>query len=188
MSNKRLELTAKQLLDIRNYEKFPEEDLFELAKKLKVSTEFKKKYLEYQKNKFISNNIITINKVKLNGGEYKISNVDGVECITNFSGQVVTRTLIYPSLICIDLVTEQEEIELTYKKRGEWCSKKFPRAFFSSGSKIEKLASFGISIDMNSKTLLSKYLNDLLDLNIYKIPVKQSLDRLRLVRRYFCSL
>lgn len=188
MSNKRLELTAKQLLDIRNYEKFPEEDLFEQAKKLQIKTEFKSKYMEYQKNKFISNNIITMNKIKLNGGEYKISNVDGVECITNFSGQVVTRTLIYPSLICIDLVTEQEEIELTYKKRGEWCSKKFPRAFFSSGSKIERLASFGISIDMNSKTLLSKYLNDLLDLNIYKIPVKQSLDRLRLVRRYFCSL
>lgn len=181
MTSNGLELTKKELLDINTYEKYSEDFLIEEAKKLKLLTEFKKKYIKYQKNKFISNNILEINKVKLNGGEYKISNVDGVECITNFSGQVVTRTLIYPSLICIDLVTEQEEIELTYKKRGEWCSKKFPRAFFSSGSKIEKLASFGISIDMNSKTLLSKYLNDLLDLNIYKIPVKQSLDRLRLV-------
>lgn len=178
MSSERLELTRKDLLDIKTYSKYPEEVLFERAKKLKVLNDFKKVYLKYQKEKFISNNILIMNKVKLNGGEYKISNIDGVECITNFSGQVVTRTLVYPSLICVDLVSEQEEIELTFKKRSEWCSKKFPRSIFSSGSKIEKLASFGISVDINSKALLSKYLNDMLDLNIYKIPVKHSLNRL----------
>ena len=137
--------------------------------------------MEYQKNKFISNNIITMNKIKLNGGEYKISNVDGVECITNFAGQVVTRTLIYPSNIYTNLITGKEDIELTYKKRGEWFSKKIPRNFLSNGSKIEELSTYGISMDMNSKGLLSKFLMDMLDLNIFKIPLKLSIDRLRVV-------
>ena len=179
-NNKSLELNKEQILDTNLYDKYSEEDLFKRAKELRVLGDFKKTFFEYQKNKFISNNIITINGVKLNGGEYKISNVDGVECITNFSGKVVTSTLIYPSGICVNLSTEQEEVELTYKKRGEWCSKKFPRNFFSSGSKLESLAGFGISVDIDTKKLLSKYLNDMLDLNIYKIKVKQSLDRLRL--------
>lgn len=188
MSNKKrlekdneIELTTKQLLDPKCYDNYSEDFLFEQAKKLKIKTEFKSKYMEYQKNKFISNNIITMNKIKLNGGEYKISNVDGVECITNFAGQVVTRTLIYPSNIYTNLITGKEDIELTYKKRGEWFSKKVPRNFLSNGSKIEELSTYGISMDMNSKGLLSKFLMDMLDLNIFKIPLKLSIDKLRVV-------
>lgn len=185
-NNKRLEqkeevkLTKNQLLDTNCYKDYSEDFLFEQAKKLKMKTEFKKIYYDYQKNNFASNNILTINNIKLNGGEYKISNVDGVECIVNFAGRVVTRTLIYPSCIYVNLVTGKEDVELAYKKRGEWYSKKIPRNFLSNGSKIEELSTCGISMDMNSKGLLSKFLMDMLDLNIFKIPIKQSIERLRL--------
>lgn len=188
MEQKRLELDEKSILNPKIYNMFDEDTLFKKAKEFKKTTEFKKKYYAYKKEQFSSNNIIKINDQKLNGGEYKITVNDGVVSIVNYSNEVVTKTLIYPSKIFVELENETEVVEFTYKKRGEWYTIKVPRSYLSNSAKLAELSAYGISMDVYSKNLLSKYLTDMLDLNSYNIEVKNSLSRLRLVSKYFCAL
>jgi len=81
---------------------------------------------------------------------------------------------VYISRIFKNQNTDQEKVELSFIKYGEWVKRTYDKSIIADRRKIVALAPDGIGVTSENAPLLVRYLNDLESLNEGIIPVVNS--------------
>lgn len=172
------------ILEIENVQarKKVENEIYDIARELKIITKFKSTYEAYKREK-----LLEMQKTKkiyfghnaefpsLLGGEYFIGE-DG--SIFNGNGNRVCYQLIQPTAIYKNIEDGRELVECSFYSDGKW--KKFveERLVLSHSGKIVSLAAKGVDVTTERASMLVKYLNEMINLNRDIIPLKESISKL----------
>ena len=90
----------------------------------------------------------------------------------------VANEPVYISGVFVDLDTKKEQLEVTFRRMGEWKSIITERENVLRKTMIEKLINLGLPVNSENSGLLVKYLADFESLNIRRIECKKSTNRL----------
>lgn len=151
-----------------------------IAKKFKVHTDFKNMlnlYTDKQKKesknnmKIISVKNIPIENLEIN--EYECS-INGIKDI---KGNCICPHLIIPAERFINTITGNEKIKLSFYKDKKWKNIVVNKEVISSANKIVSLSNKGIEVNTLTATALIKYLSDVININIDKIPCSLSTNK-----------
>lgn len=162
----------------------------EKARELKATTAFNKIFKEKQKALASSNpeksittsgnsGIIKINDTEYYTTRYEMED-DGkiYEIIPNVGRILVCYHPIIPVERFTNLEDETKKIKLAYFREKKWQTLTVDKSTISSNQSIVKLADYGISVTSETAKYLVKYLSEIENLNLDKIPVDQSVSRL----------
>lgn len=116
--------------------------------------------------------------LELMSGDY-ICDEGGVRVLDKFGYEsMVCPHPIMPIRRLINVDSEEERIEIAYKKGFIWRSIIVEKSTLSSSSKILELAAYGVIVTAENAKALSSYLFNIEQLNYTTIPEKRSVGRL----------
>lgn len=116
--------------------------------------------------------------LELMSGDY-ICDENGVRVLDKFGYEsMVCPHPIMPIRRLINVDSEEERIEIAYKKGYIWRSIIVEKSTLSSSSKILELAAYGVIVTAENAKALSSYLFNIEQLNYSVIPEKRSVGRL----------
>lgn len=116
--------------------------------------------------------------LELMSGDY-ICDESGVKVLDKFGYEsMVCPHPIMPIRRLINVDSEEERIEIAYKKGYIWRSIIVEKSTLSSSSKILELAAYGVIVTAENAKALSSYLFNIEQLNYAVIPEKRSVGRL----------
>ena len=116
--------------------------------------------------------------LELMSGDY-ICDENGVRVLDKFGyEQMVCPHPIMPIRRLINVDSEEERVEIAYKKGFVWRSIIVEKSVISSSSRILELASKGVIVTAENAKTLSSYLFNIEQLNYAAIPEKRSVGRL----------
>lgn len=171
--------SKEELLKLEKFDLSLEKEYYDLAKKYKVLTEFKRIYERYKKQALKYGNTIYFGEdapiKEMVSGEYHLG--ENGELL-NYRGNKVCYQLVQPVEIYQNIINGLEFVKCAFKHYDRWKYFVVNRETLSHNGKIVSLANKGLDVTSNNSSLLVKYLSDMLHLNSDKIPIKKSVSKL----------
>lgn len=103
----------------------------------------------------------------------------GVRSEDGFAGvQIACCHPIMPIEVITNIDTNEEKIKLAFYKRNRWCETIVSKEITSVASKITQLATMGIAVTSENAKFLVRFLCDIENKNLERIPCRESVSRL----------
>lgn len=110
----------------------------------------------------------------LSTGEFKITQFG----IYDKNGTEISPTPIVPYCLYRKNIDNVEKVRILYRKNDKWQSLDIDRLTISNQSKIIDLSNHGIGVSSANALQMVKFMNNIFDLNVENIPVRDSVARL----------
>lgn len=110
----------------------------------------------------------------LSTGEFKITQFG----IYDKSDTEISPTPIVPYCLYRKNIDNVEKVRILYRKNDKWQSLDIDRLTISNQSKIIDLSNHGIGVSSANALQMVKFMNNIFDLNVENIPVRDSVARL----------
>ena len=110
----------------------------------------------------------------LSTGEFKITQLG----IYDKNDTEVSPTPIVPYCLYRKNIDNVEKVRILYRKNDKWQSLDIDRLTISNQSKIIDLSNHGIGVSSANALQMVKFMNNIFDLNVENIPVRDSVARL----------